>query len=331
MKKLTKLMDKVILENKIRPILGAIVYRNGLFIGTNLEQTVYFDKNIGEGVFVTEYKSFKNAIDILKDVKSFEVIDGIITLKNGTKKIKLENLDLEEYPQILDKPYIADLKIYSLNFEDIKRLKGTMSRDTDNLAINGINISNNRISSTDTYQMLTLDSNIELNITIPEQAISLLFEDIRICANDKIYLYTDDYLIVSRNIDLSFPDVVSIMSQEFANNIELKKIEFENILKDSIKVSKNFEYKNAFMLEVKEDIFKIAAKNDKMQFEDNIKLSSESDYIKIILNNKFLNDYLKNCNAEKLNIQYNNSKSMIMINNEYVLMPLSLHDEFELI
>lgn len=359
-----RIVEKAVGENKIRPILSCVHLKaegeDLYFGGTNLELTIktkmkseIFEN--GEVVFqpqlIDEYvKEISEEFILLKT----EEDNLIIETEDSSSEFSIMNR--EEYPLIPKINLQEDEKYFAMKGIDLldvfEKVKFSAASSSDNLAINCIRIDLSdrilRFISTDTYRLTYLikevESNSNLSLSIPLNTVEAItkllksdfFDSITISKKDnKIYFVSGDLEIVSRIIELPFPNYEGILSGALYNKtMVMKNEDVLKILKRVfIFVKNNSESKYGGIFRFESDKIFINGVSDIAKINEFSETKFSGEELKISLNVKFLIDFLQNLEKEDIiTFEFKESNSSVRLtskNNEnyiYVVMPLALKD-----
>lgn len=363
--KRVKIVEKAISENKIRPIISYVYMETlednkVLFCGTNLELTITTTmeaeiKKAGKAVFqhnlVEEYlKEIKDEIitlNIKEDILTIETLDSSseFTLMNAEEfpKLQEENLKDEEYEFKMNKNQLTT---------NLEKVKFSASMSNDNLSINCIRVEleegKSRFITTDTYRLTYLeDENSEiksrLNVSIPINTVDALLKLFKSGNEEKIefslknkqlYFKLEDISIISRVIDLPFPNYRTILEASGYNKkLEIDREEFEKMLKRiQIFVKNNSESKFGAIFDLKNDQLEIKGVGELAKATEITKINYQGDDLKISLNVKFLLEFIQSTDKERVMLEFTSSNSAVRTRNvgesnyTYIVMPLALKD-----
>lgn len=312
-KKIIKGIKNVVEKNKIRPALETVQIKNNVLTASDLYTTLKI-----------------NGINALNGCYSIAQLEN-----NCLDKIKF---DSDDFPNIEPRKDIECLEINENILEGIKNTLFAVA-EVENIACNGVRIESTGekliFISTDTFRMIKKEYNKSLpvfSVTIPEKTCKLitdiLLDDIATIKiyNDRIEIFQDNIIIISRLIELCFPNWQLVYSNIYIQNtLEIDKKQLLETLKELLPIAKgNYNAKNGAVFEVVNNKIKVTASNDDMKKEliiDTV-ASVKNDCYKFALNIKFIVEYLKIADNEIV-VKYNNEKSAFVINNNFLIMPLS--------
>jgi DNA polymerase-3 subunit beta len=363
-----KMVEKAINENKakIRQILACVYLEaknNELFFcATNLELTIMTSmkcETISEGKITFHHSLIEEYIKELGDNEIILNAEGqSLMIESSDSASEFELMDPEEFPKFPkenkgDMEFDGCVKISSMALLNaLEKVKFAASNSLDNLAINCIRmeIENNRMNlvATDSYRLVYLAEDVEaekeFRLSLPlnsadaltkllrtkeEKEVTIYFED------NQIYVTIDDIFVMSRVIDLAFPNYKMILSSgNYNKRLEISKGEFEKILKRVlIFVKNNSESKFGATFNLEEDVLTINGRGEIGKIVESTEVDYEGDEIKISLNVKFLLDFMQTLSPETMvEVNLNSSNSSIKMtdaeneNYLYIVMPMALKD-----
>lgn len=359
-----KIAEKAVKENKIKPIISYIymeTLNDKLWLcGTNLELTISTEMECqilegGKAVFqhnlVEEYlKEIRDeeiTLKIQNEILTITTADGdsefLLMDPNEFPKLQLNNLKVELFEFSLDKNELIE------NFE---KIKFASSVSTDNLAINCIRMEKEgdklKFISTDSYRLAYLERKCEyseenLEISIPLNTVEALIKLLKIVEGDiisftlrekQLYFKVDDVEIVSRTIDLPFPNYEGILaSNNYNKSLLIDKSSIEKMLRRiQIFVKNNSESKYGAIFDIDDKKVEISGIGEIAKAKEEVKSNYTGDNLRISLNVKFILEFIQQVTDEELVFDFTTSSSAVRImgsNNDkyiYIVMPLALKD-----
>lgn len=362
-----KIVEKAINENKIKPIISCAYIEtrgeNLFFCGTNLETTITTEMKceeiVEEGRIVFQHQLVDEYLREIKDeIVTLSVRDNNLFIESSDSSSEFSLMEAEDFPKILVEADFfqrqEDFKMNSVELADIfEKVKFAASTSSDNLSINCVRleseVNNLKFITTDTYRLVFLEKELEkvnekLEVSIPLNTIEALTKLLRSIEeteikfyfyNKQVYFKLEDTLIISRVIDLAFPNYKGILGNNTYNKTLLINSEkFLKVLRRIIIFVRNnaeSRYGATFELEGKD--LKVNGVNDIAKINEQLEVEYEGDRIKISLNAKFLSDFIQNLNKESnimLNFISSNGSVKIKKENDdnylYIVMPLALKD-----
>ena len=359
-----QIVENAVSENKIRPVISGIFIEareNEIFLkGTDLELSINFKIN-GEvkenGKIVIKYKLIEEFLKQIED-EFIELIEesGKIIIKTGKINSEFSTYDPENYPAT---PTLELGVEYNFNkqklLESIEKARIAASLTPENLAVNCIRfeIEENKLKlvSSDTYRLIYLEEELDeeeknkesLSVSIPLKTMDGLLKIMKLTSEDKIVLKSDgtkvyfqmgDVEILTRVIELQFPDYKAILTgAQYDKKILLNTKDFISVLKRTlIFVRDNYEAKNSGIFSFENDKLFLNGISENAKIKEEIPIIKEGEDIKISLNVKFLLDYISTITGEVTQLKMLNSKSSVLITEEkndkslYLTMPLALRD-----
>ncbi|WP_373077586.1 DNA polymerase III subunit beta [Fusobacterium varium] len=362
-----KIVEKTINENKIKPIISCAYIEtrgeNLFFCGTNLETTITTEMKCEEvaeeGRIVFQHQLVDEYLREIKDeIVTLSVRDNNLFIESSDSSSEFSLMEAEDFPKILVEADFfqrqEDFKMNSIELADIfEKVKFAASGSSDNLSINCVRLEseedNLKFITTDTYRLVFLEKELEkvnekLEVSIPLNTVEALAKLLRSIEeteikfyfyNKQVYFKLEDTLIISRVIDLAFPNYRGILGNDTYNKtLIINSEKFLKVLRRIIIFVRNnaeSKYGATFELEGKE--LKVNGVNDIAKINEQLEVEYEGDRIKISLNAKFLSDFIQNLSKESnimLNFISSNSSVKIKKENDnnylYIVMPLALKD-----
>jgi hypothetical protein len=293
-------------ENKIRPAIGNVLVTENAIISTDLECTLIIPNNhkITPGV----YNKLMFETGQFNDVFSEQVEYFPEIRVNGEGQSSI--YDRAELLSKLEKVIFAAAK------------------SQDNLSINCVRFNKNYIAASDSYRLITKELTSEIEFSLPLNSTKILIKILKLSNSDTIKVVLDnnqvdifvgDYVFKSRIIDLVFPDVDFILDRLYSYKVTLKSEDIKSLFQNLAKVN------SSFILDFKSK--KVKVSSEKNNFESDINIEGEVGFNKISLNSKFILEYIKVHNVQELTIELTSNHEAVMINGEYLVMPLAIRDE----
>jgi len=346
------IVERVVAKNPSLPILNNILIKteNGRLklSATNLEIGVnYFlgAKTEETGEIAIPARIFSDFINNLTEEK--------VTL---TTKNNILNINTEKYKtQILgfeskDFPIIPKIKNSSFLSVPTKILKSGLLSVLDSVAISEtrpelsgvyIQVSPSRLvlAATDSFRLaervIELNQKDNISFILPRSTVLELIkilndigDDILIKYGDnQVAFYTEDFEIVSRLIDGSYPDYKKVIPDKYISRVLVKKEELEK----NIRLAGIFSSSIAdIKLNCSDKNITITAKNsDKGEIQVVVDALLKNEPFDISLNHHYLLDGLKIIPTEHVIIEYTGHGSPLVIRPEYdnkdltyLIMPL---------
>lgn len=362
-----RIIEKVITENKIRPIIScAYVETRGdklFFCGTNLESTITTEMKCSEviegGKIVFQYQLVEEYLKELKDeVVTFIEKDGNLLIESSDSASEFSLMDASDFPKILvDENFSEKTEIFKIDSQELanifEKVKYAAALSSDNLAINCVKMENEKnklkFITTDTYRLVYLEKELDeitedIEVSIPLNTVESMTKLLRSIENTEIKFYfinksiffkMEDVLIVSRVIDMAFPNYKGILkNNNYDKKLTIKAEVFMKMLKRIIIfVRNNSESKYGATFQLNSGELKVNGVNEIAKINEELKVEYEGDNIRIALNTKFLADFIQNLDKEKeITLEFIASNNSVKIReNEveeyiYILMPLALKD-----
>ncbi|MEG2437517.1 MAG: DNA polymerase III subunit beta [Cetobacterium sp.] len=359
-----KIVEKAINENKIRPIISYVFIetRNGKlwFCGTNLELTISTEMEceiIKEGKAVFQHNLVEEYLKEIKDEKIvLNIEDDILTIETPDSSSEFTLMNAEEFPRIQDEEIKDDefeFKLKKLDLADnFDKVKFSASMSSDNLSINCIRVEIEeekiKFISTDTYRLTYLENEYMGNkgvfkVSIPINTIDAMSKLLRngneeeiafTQKNKQLYFKLGNISIVSRVIDLPFPNYKTILDASGYNKrLEINRVEFEKMLKRiQIFVKNNAESKFGAIFALEGDTLDIEGVGEIAKAKEISKVNYSGEDLKISLNVKFLLEFVQSSAKDTICLEFTTSNSAVRTRNmyednyTYIVMPLALKD-----
>ena len=362
-----KIVEKVISENKIKPIISCTYLEtkgdNLFFCGTNLETTITTETKveeiIEEGRIVFQHQLVD---EYLREIRDEEIIlsvrDNNLYIESSDSASEFSLMNPEDFPNIIENvDSVKDKENFKINSVELanilEKVKFAASTSSDNLSINCIRMENEgkklKFATTDTYRLVFLEKELDeikgnVEVSIPlntAEALTKLLKnmeevEIVVYSTEKqIYFKMAETLMVSRVIDLVFPNYKGILGNDAYNKtLIINNDIFSKVLRRIIIfVKNNAESKYGATFELEGKLFKINGVNDIARINEQLEVEYEGERIKISLNAKFISEFIQNLDKDSdiiLNFISPNSSVKIRQQSEnnylYVVMPLALKD-----
>jgi len=360
-----QVVEQAIEDNKIRPVISGIYLEakdNKIVMkGTDLERTINIivDGEIEEeGVIVFSHKMIE---EYLKEVATQRIKlieeEGKIIVETSESTSEFSIYDAVEYPEIKGLEGGTEFYIEKDIFANLlEKTKVAAATSSDNLAVNCVRIEIEeqklKMIASDTYRMVYCESNLNteetsekvIKVSVPLKTVDNLLKIIKMVEGDvlnlryegsQIFIRIGEVSILSRTIDLAFPDYNSILKNSTYNKKVLTNTkELNSILRRVlIFVRNNKEAKNSGVFSFIGNKLLIKGISDKAKVNEKIDTLKEGDDLKISLNVKYLLDYISRVDKENIELHLFNSNSAVLMQGEdeekfiYLTMPLALREE----
>ena len=362
-----KIVEKVISENKIKPIISCTYLEtkgdNLFFCGTNLETTITTETKveeiIEEGKIVFQHQLVD---EYLREIKDEEIVlsvrDNNLYIESSDSASEFSLMNPEDFPNIIENvESVKDKENFKINSVELanilEKVKFAASTSSDNLSINCIRMENEgkklKFATTDTYRLVFLEKELDeikgkIEVSIPlntAEALTKLLKnmeevEIVVYSTEKqIYFKIAETLMVSRVIDLVFPNYKGILGNDAYNKTLIINNEvFLKVLRRIIIfVKNNAESKYGATFEIEGKLLKINGVNDIARINEQLEVEYEGEKIKISLNAKFISEFIQNLDKDSdIILNFISPNSSVRIRQEaetnylYVVMPLALKD-----
>ncbi|MBR8700712.1 Beta sliding clamp [Fusobacterium sp. DD29] len=362
-----KIIEKTITENKIKPVISCAYIETRedklFFCGTNLETTITTEmpciEIVEEGKIVFQHQLVE---EYLKEIKDEEISlledNGNLSVVSSDSVSEFSLMDAEDYPKIpVGEKFDEITEQFEIDSEDLasifEKVKYAASPTSDNLAFNCVRLEKKdntlKFVTTDTYRLVYLTKEVEkingdLDISIPLSTVESVTKLLRGIENAKLKFYfinkqiffkMEDVLVISRVIDLPFPNYRGILENDaYDKKLTINAEQFIKILKRiMIFVRNNSESKYGATFKIGQKEMKINGINEIAKINEEVEVEYEGQEIRIALNTKFLFEYIQNLEKEStITLEFIQSNSSVRIQKEgddkylYILMPLALRD-----
>ena len=345
-------VSKVAKDNKIRPVLSGVKLEATdkiTMTATDLELTISTQT---EGEIQVKGTAVFNPSKVIEYVNTLEENEINIELDKNILKIfeaEFEVYNADDYPMIKMPEPENKIKINSSDFQ--KSLMGCIAVSktvTDNVALSGVRveISNKiRCIASDSFRMAYFEciSDCDANIktTIPNNAVFRLIDLLKNSITLELYqdksniiFEIDDYKIITRTIDVAFPNWESLSKSIVTDKkVTVNKADAVKILKRITIFSRdNLSAKNAATFELDKNLINVKAIGGSAKAKDKIPAIVEGDKLKMNLNSQFIIDYLGTIDSEAVELRMSGSANPVMIqpcnsnNTWFLCMPLALNE-----
>ena len=223
---------------------------------------------------------------------------------------------------------------------NIENVKISASPNPENLAVNCIRVEIEedklKLVSSDTYRLTYIEEDLEesqkgkenLSLSVPLKTIILKSD------GSKVFFKFSNVEILTRTIDLQFPDYKSILNNsQHDKKILLNTKDFLSVLKrTSIFVRENKESKNGGIFNFANNKLLLTGTSENAQIKEEIVTIQEGEDLKISLNVRFLLDYISTIEGKVTVLELLNNKSSVIVRDEdndkslYFTMPLALRE-----
>lgn len=357
-------VEKAVTENKIKPIISCVYLEtkgdNLFFCGTNLELTITSEMEcevLEQGKIVFQPQLIDEYVkELSDDIIMLKETDSVLVIETSDSSSEFALMNADEFPMLANKENGSRNRCFTVPSRELleifEKVKFSASGTADNLSINCIRLDMQdgvaRFVSTDTYRLTYLmkevesDSNIQVSIPLNTvEAITKLLKsedlkDIEISMKEnQIYFISDNTEIVSRTIELPFPNYGGILgTAQYNKKMLVKSDELMKVLRRiQIFVRANTDSKFGAVFEFSENNMMVRGVSSIAKIKEDLAINYTGEPLKISLNVKFLIEFLQNFEKESdIIVELKESSSSVRIasvDNEnyiYVVMPLALKD-----
>ena len=358
------IVENAVTENKIREVLSGIYIETNegkaILRGTDLELSINteIEAQVEEdGKIVIKHKLIEEFLKQISDDKITLVEEkGKLIIQASSTNTEFSLYDVENFPvqSRLENgvEYIFEKGKLLNNIENVKI---SASPNPENLAVNCIRveIEENKLKlvSSDTYRLTYIEEDLEdsqrnkenLSLSIPLKTIDGLIKIMKLIDEEKIVVKSDgskvffklsNVEILTRTIDLQFPDYKSILNNSQHNKkILLNTKDFLSVLRrTAIFVRDNKESKNGGIFNFSNNKLLLTGTSENAQIKEEIVTIQEGEDLKISLNVKFLLDFISTIKGKVTVLELLNNKSSVIVKDEdndkslYFTMPLALRE-----
>lgn len=358
------IVENAVTENKIREVLSGIYIEThegkAILRGTDLELSINTEIEAQieeEGKIVIKHKLIEEFLKQISDEKITLIEEnGKLVIKASSTNTEFSLYDSENFP-VQSKlengvEYVFE-KEKLLN--DIENVKISASPNPENLAVNCIRMEIEedklKLISSDTYRLTYIEENLDdaqkgkenLSLSIPLKTIDGLIKIMKLIDEENITVKSDgskvffqfsNVEILTRTIDLQFPDYKSILNNSQHNKkILLNTKDFLSVLRrTAIFVRDNKEAKNGGIFNFSNNKLLLTGTSENAQIKEEIVTIQEGGDLKISLNVRFLLDYISTIEGKVTVLELLNNKSSVIVKDEdndkslYFTMPLALRE-----
>lgn len=358
------IVENAVTENKVKEVLSGIYIETqgekAILRGTDLELSINteIEAQVEEdGRIVIKHKLIEEFLKQISDDKITLIEEsGKLIIQASSTNTEFSLYNAENFPlqSKLENgvEYVFE-KAELLN--KIENVKISASPNPENLAVNCIRveIEENKLKliSSDTYRLTYIEEDLEesqknkenLSLSIPLKTIDGLIKIMKLIDEEKIVVKSDgskvffkfsNVEILTRTIDLQFPDYKSILNNSQHNKkILLNTKDFLSVLKrTAIFVRDNKESKNGGIFNFSNNKLLLTGTSENAQIKEEIVTIQEGEDLKISLNVKFLLDYISTIKGKVTVLELLNNKSSVIVKDEdndkslYFTMPLALRE-----
>ena len=358
------IVENAVTENKIKEVLSGIYIEThegkAILRGTDVELSINTEIEAQieeEGKIVIKHKLIEEFLKQISDEKITLIEEnGKLVIKASSTNTEFSLYDSENFP-VQSKlengvEYVFE-KEKLLN--DIENVKISASPNPENLAVNCIRMEIEedklKLISSDTYRLTYIEENLDdaqkgkenLSLSIPLKTIDGLIKIMKLIDEENITVKSDgskvffqfsNVEILTRTIDLQFPDYKSILNNSQHNKkILLNTKDFLSVLRrTAIFVRDNKEAKNGGIFNFANNKLLLTGTSENAQIKEEIVTIQEGGDLKISLNVRFLLDYISTIEGKVTVLELLNNKSSVIVKDEdndkslYFTMPLALRE-----
>jgi DNA polymerase-3 subunit beta len=336
--KALKFLKQVISNRPILPILENVLFIDGKIIATDLQNFIEYNIGVNWGSFTLPANELTKLLSNLPKSSEISFINNPETYQTeiliiGTnKKFKLKGESHEDFPVVPK----TEKSIGLLTQVDIIKIKSVLPyvcTDDYKPAMGGVYL-NGEIASTDGHRLIWFksDNKLKKSFILPSRAAKIINEEIHSVYYGKkdeteyINLKTEDYSLITRAIDESYPDYKTVIPQKNPIKAEINRKAFIESLKLALLAANKTTHR--IILEINSDL-KISS-NDldfETEFSDNIQVNvkGKKGLFEIGFNGKFLLEFAEDIQEEKIIFEFSEPHKAAIINGNRLLMPVMLN------
>lgn len=342
------LVSRAVSANTPLPSLGGIkisVDTDGLTLvasDSNVSIKSVIEANDDEALVINETGEIvidaKYLLEIVRKIDSnyvnFEIIDGLLVKFSGDKsEFKINGMNAADFPMInFD---ITDNEPFTINastFIEIVDQTAFACSDKDTRPVlTGVNLKvENGVlhaNATDSYRLaykkVNVDSNLNLNITVPAKYLNEICHsignnsEIKIAIdNQKISFVIGNGIIQTRLLDDVFPDTSRLIPQSFAQKMIIPSKDILNAI-DRTSFIKS-DGKNTVRLNIDSSSIEITSSNQIGSSFEKIPVTSyEGNPLEISCSGKYLQDAIRALSCDTVEFDFSGElKPMILKSNK---------------
>ena len=358
------IVENAVTENKIREVLSGIYIETNegkaILRGTDLELSINTEiaaQVEDEGKIVIKHKLIEEFLKQISDEKITLIEEnGKLVIQASSTNTEFSLYDASNFP-VQSKlengvEYVFEKEKLLNNIENVKI---SASPNPENLAVNCIRLEIEedklKLVSSDTYRLTYIEEDLDetqqgkenLSLSIPLKTIDGLIKIMKLIDEENITVKSDgskvffqfsNVEILTRTIDLQFPDYKSILNDSQHNKkILLNTKDFLSVLRrTAIFVRDNKEAKNGGIFNFVNNKLLLTGTSENAQIKEEIVTIQEGEDLKISLNVRFLLDYISTIEGKVTVLELLNNKSSVIVRDEdndkslYFTMPLALRE-----
>lgn len=347
-----------VIENKnVMPILANVKIdiedSEAIFSGTDMDIAVSTTFKVDSETNGTLTLPCRNLHDIIRKSPSDKDITIRGDAESGKAQIKSKSrftmpcIKSDEFPIMTRGDMDVEFEVNANDFlQLLNKVKFAVSCDEFKPYLEGVNL---RIegdeliaTATDGHKLgrsvLPLERNIDVSqsIILPSKVVNLVsklsakltdFIEIKLSDN-KICITCNDFVIISKLVDNTFPNTDALIPSEFTNTL---KIDREVILQTIDRISLASDFKNkGVILTINDNVLKISASGgDNLEAEEDVEVDSDINDFRRCFNSKYLIEILSNLTSEIVDIHFNDIKMACVIcdaqsdSEKYLVMPMA--------
>lgn len=352
LKRALGLVERIVSKNPSLPILNNVLIKtdNGRLriSSTNLEvgiNCIIGAKTEEVGEIAIPARISSDFINNISDEKIIlQTINNVLFINSEKYKTQILGFDPKDFPII---PKIKSGPVTTISSKILKNMLYSVadaiaiSETRPELAGVYVDFSPQKatFASTDSFRLseiyFDVKNNSQHSVIIPRNTVMELIRvisdidgDIEIKIGDnQISFYNNDFELVSRLIDGSYPDYKKIMPGKFLASVLFQKIDFEKDIRLAGLFSSNIS--DVKLICSKNSILIKSKNSNKGEIETTLPAILKNDPFEISVNYRYLLDGLKIMDSDKVVLEFNGNSNPLILkpydkNREltYLIMPL---------
>ena len=296
-----------------------------------------------DSIIINNPKEIEKSFKYMKDTYTeIDIESDIITIKNGSKSLKLKGSKLEDFPKLPDDIKLIDKYNYNTKtlYNRLKKIDFARSKDDLRPILTGIYFNECDIAALDGYRLaVDRDNNLEVknNFVINNGLIQFLLKTLNRKSEIDLTLATNEEYI---QIDYENISILSkLLEGHYLNYKEILPNNYKEEFQIETKKLKNsIDFLSIYSKDIKSEITTMTIENNNLElkvateegiFKADTKINEDIN-IKIAFNNKLMKETLKEVEEDEILIGCNGSFNPLTIednNTKYLILPIRLKKE----
>ena len=322
-----KAIKKITSGSRTQPILKNCLIKGGKLITTDLENYLIIDNYTAEDHIINADHLIK-----LNNINNI-IINDKINYITDTKEVNFAKTDIDQFPELPNNEFKYIGKFLQTDINTLYKNRAFISKDEMKASLQYIEIRNNYYNITDGYRLKRnlINSKFSNKFYINKKCIELIkilgFCEVYISDNWVKYQF-DEMSLLSRNLNNNYPDVTTVIPDNFQGSTKLNKLDLINAINQ---ISDYSDKKNLIKLDINGS-FNLSTYDSESQSGAKTEITHDKTGVDLTAgyNYKFLLDILKSYKSNNLIINYNQPRTAVIINNSdnsnlSLLMPIKLY------